>query len=256
MASRRPRTDKDVDYSATLPVRQPSTIIGETVRQLRIAIMTGRLLPGQKLVEADLCRDFGVSRASLRETLRLTQAEQLIEITPHRGPSVAKLDRRDVEDIHDIWSLLTGEAVFRFTNRAGSEDVEHLEGSIARLRDAVHRKDVLGQLAGINSFFGYVLERCDSSALIRTVSTLVSRVNFLRAQALHHPDLGIVAIGDLSRILDEIALGHAEAARTAARTHIATACTAAKKATLAPHRTLVPFRRTDAESLVRPSIPV
>jgi DNA-binding GntR family transcriptional regulator len=249
MAPRRPATNTSIDYSATLPLRQPLSVIGDTVRRMRIAIMTGRFAPGQKLVEADLCKDFAVSRASLRETLRLLQAEQLIEIAPHRGSSVVKLDRKDVEDIHEIWSLLTGEAVYRFASKAGPADVAALNAAVDRLRAAVARNDVLGQLAAVNSFFGHILDRCDNQALIGTVSTLVSRVNFLRAQALHQQSLGALAIDELGDIAAAIADGNSDAARQAARRHITSACTAAKQATLAPMRNVGPFRKTDADSL-------
>ena len=256
MTPRRRATKTRLDYSATLPQRLSSSVVGATIRKMRILIMTGRLAPGQKLVEADLCADLSVSRASLRETLRLLQAEQLIEIAPHRGSSVVKLDRKDVEDIHEIWSLLTSEAVYRFTNKAGADDVVELDGAVARLREAVGRNDVLGQLAAINSFFGHILYRCDNQALIGMVETLVSRVNFLRAQALHQPSLGAQAIDELEDIAAAVADGRPDDARDAARVHIASACTAAKQATLAPVRNVGTFRKTDADSLVRVGLPI
>ena len=251
MALPRPANRKPIDYDATLPQRAAASVIADTIRRMRIAIMTGVLAPGQKLVEADLCRDFSVSRASVRETLRLLQAERLIETAPHRGASVVRLDRRNVEDIHDIWSLLTSEAVYRFTGKAGADDIVELEAAIVRLHEAARRNDVLGQLAAINRFFGYILQRCDSAVLIATVETLVSRVNFLRAQALHQPGLGARMIDELRAIAAAVAEGRPEAARQAARAHIASACTAAKQATLAPVRNVGSFRKIDADSLAR-----
>ena len=252
MTTRRPAAKTSVDYSATLPMRQPVSVIGETVRRLRIAIMTGRLAPGQKLVEADLCREFAVSRASIRETLRLLQAEQLIETAPHRGASVVRLGRKDVEDIHDIWSLLTGEAVLRFARQAVAADIDALNAAIARLRDAAGRRDVLGQLSAVNAFFGHILDRCGNQALIGTVSALVSRVNFLRAQALDRADLGSRMAGELRAIAAAIAGGEPEAARLATQRHITAACEAAKRATLAPPRRLPSVRTLDAETDAAP----
>ena len=84
------------------------TVIGHSVSRLRSAIMQGELHPGQKLVEADLCRQMGISRASLREVLRILETERLIEIIPNRGPSVAKLGWDEIVAIHDVWALNRG----------------------------------------------------------------------------------------------------------------------------------------------------
>ena len=51
----------------TTPAPQLPTVINQAVSRLRAMIMAGDLRPGQKLVEADLCRELSVSRASIRE---------------------------------------------------------------------------------------------------------------------------------------------------------------------------------------------
>src|SRR5678816_3261076 len=72
------------------------TVIGNSVSRLRNSIMQGELRPGQKLIEADVCRQLQISRASLREVLRILETERLIEMIPNRGPSVAKLGWEEI----------------------------------------------------------------------------------------------------------------------------------------------------------------
>ncbi len=80
---RKPRTAKEPAPAPT-PAQLPS-VIDQAVGRLRKMIMLGELRPGQKLVEADLCRDLAVSRASIREALRIMEKERLIELIPNRG---------------------------------------------------------------------------------------------------------------------------------------------------------------------------
>ena len=91
---------------------QALSVTENAARRLRGAIMFGEFQPGQKLIEAELCTDLGISRASLREVLRSLEAEQLVELVPNRGPSVVRLGFEEVAEIHDVWSLLTGEAIY------------------------------------------------------------------------------------------------------------------------------------------------
>lgn len=63
----------------------------QVARRLRELILTGQLPPGQRLpTEDELARDFAVSRATIREALRMLSAQQLIRTTkgPHGGSQV------------------------------------------------------------------------------------------------------------------------------------------------------------------------
>jgi GntR family transcriptional regulator, trigonelline degradation regulator len=208
------------------------TVIEHSVGRLRNAIMQGDLHPGQKLVEAELCRQMGISRASLREVLRILETERLIEIIPNRGPSVAKLGWDEIVAIHDVWALLTGEAVYRFTTLARPEDIMRLRSALAQLTAAVKAENSLRQLAATNALFTLVLERCGNRVLIDVVFSLVSRLNFLRAQSLQYEGWGYLCTHEIQEIIAAIEAKDAESARAATRRHIDSACAAAKQVAL------------------------
>jgi GntR family transcriptional regulator, trigonelline degradation regulator len=66
----------------------PRTVQQETVQKLGAAILTGMFQPGDRLVEAELCKMLGVSLPSVREALRSLEAERIISIVPNRGPQI------------------------------------------------------------------------------------------------------------------------------------------------------------------------
>jgi len=218
--------------SFTIPDDAP--IIERAVSRIRNAIMSGELRPGQKLVEAELCRTLDVSRASIREALRALEVEKLVELIPNRGPSVSRLGYQEVEAIHEVWALLTGAVVYDFTKIAGPEDIAELEKALAALRQAIADNAPLQQLAATNSFFLSILQNCGNSVMTDVVTSLVSRVNFLRAQALLYRGWGILYAEEISDIVTAIRNRNPEAARTATHKHIASACAAAKQLTAAP----------------------
>jgi DNA-binding GntR family transcriptional regulator len=67
----------------------PATLVDVAGSRLRAAILDGTLGPGEKLIEEQLCADFGISRAPLREALRLLTQQGLVERLPRRGSRVA-----------------------------------------------------------------------------------------------------------------------------------------------------------------------
>jgi len=227
---RKPRKPKE-EASA---VPQLPTVIDQAVTRLSKMIMTGELRPGQKLIEADLCHDLEISRASIREALRIMEKERLIELIPNRGPFVAKLGWKEIEEIHDVWAMLTSEAVYRFVERASANDLVTITSAVSKLEKALKKDDALGQLAATNAMFGAILDHCGNQVLTDIVYSLVSRLNFLRAQALRYEGWGHLCLHEINAIIEMIEAKNPMAAREATRRHIDSACAAAKQVALLP----------------------
>jgi DNA-binding GntR family transcriptional regulator len=80
--------------------------VGRVVEGVRANILSGLYVPGQHLVEADLTRDFNVSRGPLREAFRRLSAEGLLQIVPNRGALVRQLSYREILEVFQIRSAL------------------------------------------------------------------------------------------------------------------------------------------------------
>ena len=70
------------------------SLVELAVRRLRAEIVVGAFAPGERLVEEQLTRRFGISRAPLREALRLLGQQGLVEHLPRRGVRVVALSAR------------------------------------------------------------------------------------------------------------------------------------------------------------------
>jgi DNA-binding GntR family transcriptional regulator len=221
--------------------QDPAGVLSVTdrlIRDLRVAVMRGDLRPGQKLRESELCRDYAASRATVREALRILESERLVELIPNRGPFVAKLGIVEIEEIHDVWAMLTGEAVYRFAERCKSEDLTQLEGCINDLHDAVDAEAPIAQLEATNKFFYCILKKAANRILQEFTVALVSRLMFLRAQSLKHQGWGLLYVEEIEDIVEAIRLRSPEDAKAATRRHIASACAAAKQVSVTPERSV------------------
>jgi DNA-binding GntR family transcriptional regulator len=110
-----------------------ATLPSQIAVRIGRAIVDGEFQPGQKLREVDLAQAFGVSRASVREALRLVESEGLVTILPQRGAQVTTLTADEVADIFEIRANLMGLACQRLA-AAAPEFSRRLEELLKDLR--------------------------------------------------------------------------------------------------------------------------
>ena len=100
----------------------------QVAEELREQIISGAMKPGEKLAVKELALNIGVSLTPLREAIKLLAAENLIEIAPHRGASVALITveqtRALFEVIAGIESLAAELAAIRMTESEREELLE------------------------------------------------------------------------------------------------------------------------------------
>jgi DNA-binding GntR family transcriptional regulator len=103
------------------------------------------------------------------------------------------------------------------------------------LKQSLHAREPLRQLNITNAFFGHIYLRCKNGVLVDVVSTLVSRLNFLRAQSLMHEGWRELCAQEIGDIMKTIAARRPDRARLATRRHIESACNAAMKVAAMPN---------------------
>jgi DNA-binding GntR family transcriptional regulator len=112
---------------------EASSLVELAVRRLRSEILSGALAPGERLVEEQLTRRFGTSRAPLREAMRLLGQQGLVEHLPRRGVRVTQLSARDMDELFTLRDALEQFAVRCAFGDGGRPD----PALVGVLRDAV-----------------------------------------------------------------------------------------------------------------------
>jgi DNA-binding GntR family transcriptional regulator len=108
---------------------------------LRERILEGELEPGARLPERELTERHGVARHSVRAALRALAAEGLVVVEPHRGASVASLDRAGLRGLFELRTALELEAAHLALERHEGRLPEGVRAAVARLRDVCVRPE-------------------------------------------------------------------------------------------------------------------
>lgn len=85
--------------SPALPLVRSRNLAEQVADAIVDGIASGALLPGQRLVETDLAQQLQVSRVPLRESLKMLEAQGILESEPHRGARVADFDDLKIDHI-------------------------------------------------------------------------------------------------------------------------------------------------------------
>lgn len=86
------------------------TLAERAAEMLRERILSGDFASGERLVEARIAQQLGISRGPLREALKRLASEGLVREEPRRGTFVATPTIDDVRDAYDLRVALEGKA--------------------------------------------------------------------------------------------------------------------------------------------------
>lgn len=192
----------------------------EVVARVREAIVSGRLRPGQRVIEVELAERLRVSKAPVREALRELEREGLIQIQPHHGSYVRALTPKDVRELVVMRTLLEGAAVEMAMARSNEAWLSALDDHISRMRSARSN----AELTDVHlAFHELLVKPADNALLARMLENLWSQVRtFLAFVDLLYPDAKSIA-EDHAALMEVVRSGDTERARKEIDRHIAVA---------------------------------
>ena len=117
-----------------LPIRE------RVAAELRNAIFSGSISPGQELGQDYLATKLGVSRMPVREALQILANEGLIELRVNRGAVVKNISSTSIREHFEIRLILECEAAARACSRI--TDFSELEFIHEEQRKAIENMDI------------------------------------------------------------------------------------------------------------------
>ncbi|MFF4238071.1 GntR family transcriptional regulator [Actinomadura geliboluensis] len=194
--------------------------MSDVVNGIREAILSGRFVPNQRLIEADLSEEFAASRAGVRAALAELAGEGLIERVQNRGARVRAVSLAEAVEISEVRMVVEGLCAAKAAARATAADTAELREIGEEMRAAVASGDVLGY-SRLNELLHRRVREISGQ---RTAAGVLER---LRAQNVRHqfrlavhPGRPQTSLPQHLDIIEAIAAGDPDAAERAARAHL------------------------------------
>lgn len=221
-----------VTFARVHTVRRSQAVVD----QIREAILKGSLRPGERLpAERELVRQFQVSRASIREAMRMLEVLGLIDVQAGSGCYVRDISedvllaplsqwllehRASLAQFFEFRQIVETGAAELAASRATRQDLQALRESQERMAAAVEQGDVLAAIVADSDFHRAVWRAARNTVLLDLSGTLLRLLEESRKASLRVPGQPARALAGHLQVLTAIEERAPQRAGHAMRKHL------------------------------------
>ena len=166
---------------------QNKSLVEIIFRQLEGMILSGKIQPGERINESKLSNVLGVSRAPIREALRLLASNGILEIRANRGMFVRDLQINEVEGLYDIRAALDVLAGERAAELIDAEHLQVLNHWIEEMAGCVEANDTDAYYRVNIAFHEAIVEISGNANLLSIYEGVCKQMSLFRRVSLSLP---------------------------------------------------------------------
>ena len=200
----------------------------DVAERLRAQIFSHELAPGSWLDEQSLAAAFGISRTPMREAIKVLASEGLVISKMNKGSYVTEVDRRDLEQIFTVLSLLEGQAAKETAIKATEAELTQLDDLHHRLEKAAADRDIEQFFEFNVKFHELIQEIAGNKWMNGVIDDLRKVLKLQRRDSLSRGDRLLSSLLEHREILQAILKRDPIAAELAMRNHLAIGLEATK----------------------------
>ena len=188
--------------------------------EIRHMIVSGDLVPGEKIRVSELAEDLEVSLTPLREALKILDKDGLVELMTNRGARVSEISVEGTRTLFEVISRLEALAAELAASRITEQEMESLEDLHARMRDRHEAGDLPAYFDLNRQIHDLVVKAAKNPDLARVRTGLafhVERARFLSVATEEHRER---SMHDHDRMTAALRARDAAAAHDVWRAHL------------------------------------
>jgi DNA-binding GntR family transcriptional regulator len=196
----------------------------QVYQTLRIAILSGELAAGARLVETRLANKLQVSRTPIREALRLLQHENLVEVSETGNLQIALLSQEDAAQLYDCRIALEQQAVLESCQHATPEQLAEVESMLLKAEKLYTTEPT--QLTNFQmldvdyQFHRLIAQSSGNYWLTSLLDQVFDKMQLLRIQTMRHNPKVLEIRVEHRQVYEALTKRDAEAAREAIKSHL------------------------------------
>jgi DNA-binding GntR family transcriptional regulator len=192
------------DSVRQLPKVERQRLHDTVVEHLRSFIIEGVLEAGRKLNERELCETLGISRTPLREALKVLAAEGLIEISPNRGASVARMSELEIREAFELMSGLEAFSGELACERITAEELVEIKALHYAMVVCKNQNDLPGYYLRNRAIHDLINQASRNSALRQMYQSLNFRLQALRFRSNYQAPKWDHAVHDHEQMIEAL----------------------------------------------------
>jgi DNA-binding GntR family transcriptional regulator len=193
----------------------------QVAEHVTAGIRQGRYAPGQRLVEAELTAELGVSRGPVREAFRQLASDGVIEIVPHRGALVRRLSMREALELFEIRTALEALAAgCAARNMADGCIRERFASATAFIWNDTPRYSTSDYISENQAFHSAIYDAASNLELVRLNNQLHLSLIMSQIRSALTSEIIATSLTEHRKIAEAILAGDQKQAERASREHL------------------------------------
>jgi len=200
-------------------VAQPKLV--EQVHEAIVSeISSGKLKPGERIIQEQIAQVLGVSRQPVQQALLLLRKQGVLRDAPGRGLIVASLDLDQVRNMYDIRAVMEGLAFRKAAERNAARAKKQGPALIQNGRKAVAGGSVASMIAADLKLHDFIYELSENPLIAPTMEAQWTYTQRVMGEVLMRGELPRDIWDQHEAMLDAVMAGDGPAAEALARQHI------------------------------------
>jgi DNA-binding GntR family transcriptional regulator len=158
----------------------PQSVVDRVHRELRSMAMTFRFLPGERINEAILAKELGVSRTPLREALNRLSTEGFLTFSVNNGFYRKSLDVKEIFDLYEFRMHLELSAIKLAVERASDDQLAEIENFLTESAREEPSRTVDDLVALDEQFHEMLMKLTGNVQMLDSLRNINARIQFVR----------------------------------------------------------------------------
>lgn len=194
--------------------------LGERVyRTVRDLILSQVFPPGSKLNVEQICRDLGVSRTPVWDTMRRLESEGLVNTVPRHGVFVLNYGAGQIRDLFAVRGALEALAVRHAAENLDVDSRTEIEASMKEMERAAGAGEMEHYSRAAIEFHDRVLVAAKNQVLSRLLENVYAQILVLRLRSLYLPERVESSVAEHRELFEAVVAGDGDRGERLARAH-------------------------------------
>lgn len=128
--------------------------------------------PGERILEAKVAQEFGVSRSPVREALHILNKQFLVDFLPRRGAVVSSFSIKFIEDLYDVLNVLYVLLARKGLSHISEKNLNQVMPILKSMEACANKSDFEGYYNGMFEFTSICMRIVDNPILERLILNL------------------------------------------------------------------------------------
>ncbi len=159
------------------PAPRNDTLAEQVYLQIKTAILTCKLKPGQMIYESEMIQAYGVSKTPIREALKRLTQERLIQSIPGTCYLVTPVTVKDIDELWEMRAILEEVSATRAASQATEAQLQELEAKRGEIFPIQQIDDLVRWYDQNTAFHLALAEITRNSRLVATLRSILNEIS-------------------------------------------------------------------------------